>query len=153
MGKTFGIVLAATLLACGGGKQESTTPDESGDSDIPPGEETAEESGGDVSPVDPNVVSNEQMAEVQRLLDRRRPAVSRCLAFAVDNQELPKNSRGKMVLQITVQPSGKADVQKLKTNLESKSLDDCVLGKVREIVFPELPQRYETTYTYGFEAL
>lgn len=155
MATRFCILVVCAVAACGGGKKDSTTPDESGDSDIPEGQETAEEAGGgDISPVDPSQISNEQMSEVNRLLDRRRPAVSRCLAFAIDNKDLPKNSRGKVTLQLAIAPNGTAaEVSILKATIESKSLNECVIGKVKEIVFPKLPKRYETTYTYGFEAL
>jgi hypothetical protein len=32
-------------------------------------------------------------------------------------------------------------------------LDSCVIGKVKEIIFPEVPQPFPTSYTYGFEAM
>jgi len=80
--------------------------------------------------------------------------VSRCLAFAVDNKELPKNSKGKVTLEIVISPAGKADsVKVVNSTLESKSLTDCVIGHVKEIEFPQIPQPYETSYTYAFEAV
>ena len=41
----------------------------------------------------------------------------------------------------------------IKDSLESKKLEDCVIGKVQEIEFPQIPSKYETTYAYAFEAI
>jgi hypothetical protein len=80
--------------------------------------------------------------------------VSRCLAIEVDAKELPRNSAGKITLEIVISPSGRADAVKVvRTTLESKMLSDCVIHHVQEIQFPQLPKPYETSYTYGFEAM
>lgn len=142
----FGVV--AALAACGGGKKASTTPDDTGGTEL--GGEPAIPDTNDTE----NVVSADTMDGIQRSFQRKSTAVSRCLSFAVDNKELPKNSRGKVRLEVTIEPSGKAGAIKvLATSLESKSLTDCVLERVREIQFPEVPKPYPTTYTYAFEAM
>ncbi len=41
----------------------------------------------------------------------------------------------------------------VNTNLESKSLADCVIHHIQDIQFPELPKPFVTSYTYGFEAM
>lgn len=137
------LLLAGIAIGCGG-KHADTTPTTGGGA----GGETAERaSGGDQ-------VSPETMDEINRSLDRKRPIVSRCLAIAVDNKELPKNSSGKITLEIVISPAGKAeDVKIVRSTLESKTLTSCVIHHVEEIQFPQLPKRYETSYTYGFEAM
>jgi len=98
-------------------------------------------------------VAPEKMDEINRSLERKRPIVSHCLAMAVDNKELPRSSRGKVTLEIVI-VGGKAETVKVvRSTLESKSLDECIIKHVREIQFPELPRPYETSYTYGFEAM
>jgi hypothetical protein len=98
-------------------------------------------------------VAPETMDEINRNLERKRPIVSHCLAMAVDNKELPRSSRGKVTLEIVI-AGGKAEsVKVVRSTLESKSLDDCIIKHVREIQFPALPKPYETSYTYGFEAM
>jgi hypothetical protein len=100
------------------------------------------------------MVPPETMDEINRSLDRKRQIVSRCLAIAVDNQEVPRNSSGKITLEIVISPSGRAEsVKVVRATLESKMLNDCVIHHVRGIQFPELPKPYETSYTYGFEAM
>ena len=84
--------------------------------------------------------------------DLARPVI-RDLSAAIDAKELPKNSRGKITLSVTVSTAGQAsDVKVISATLESKQLTDCVIGKVKEITFPEVPKPYPTSYTYAFEA-
>ena len=141
------LLLAAAAAAACGGKKGSTLPDETGDSDIsgPPVRQ-----GGN----DGVVVPPDTMDEIQRRFERKRTPISRCLSAAVDGKELPKTSRGKITLNVTVMPGGKAgEVKIVKASIESAILDSCVIAKVKEIIFPEVPKPFPTSYTYGFEAM
>jgi hypothetical protein len=101
-----------------------------------------------------SMVPPETMDEIQRVLDRKRQSMSRCLALAVDNRELPRNAKGKVTVDLVIAPGGKAtEVKIVRATIESKSLDDCVVSRVREIQFPEVPREVPTSYTYGFEAM
>ena len=143
----FAIAIAVVVAACGGKKK---TEDTTGSGVTIDPNATS----GDPTDRSASMIPPEKMDEITRLLDRKRPAISRCLTMVVDNQELPKNSRGKMTLGITISPAGKASTVKvISSSLESKSLETCVIGKVQEIQFPELPKNYETTYAYAFEAI
>ncbi|MBS1117841.1 MAG: hypothetical protein H6Q90_69 [Deltaproteobacteria bacterium] len=134
-------VLVGNFVACGGKKHgEPTTPDQ-GDGQT------------STAASDPTMVTADQMDDIQRMFVRKANAVSRCLSVAIDSKDLPKNSRGKVTLGVVISPNGKAnDVKVIKATLESKALNECVMEKVKEIQFPEIPKSYETTYTYAFEA-
>lgn len=133
----------ALLVAGCGGKHADTTP--SGG---------AANEGENAEHPNTDMVPPEKMDEIKRNLDRKRPIMSRCLAIAVDNKELPKNSAGKVTVEIVIGPGGKADtVTIVRATLDSKTLNQCVIGHIKEIQFPELPKPYETSYTYGFEAM
>lgn len=136
-----GLALAASLaLGCGGGPRAASAPATAVESAEPA-------SGGDIVPAD-------KVDEVRKSLDRKRPVVARCLASAIDNQELPRSASGKITVDLVISPAGKAESVKVTRNtLASKSLESCVIGRVQEIVFPELPRAFETSYTYGFEAM
>jgi len=143
--------LAVVFAACGGGKKGDTTPTSgpecTGDFCGNPIDDQPTTTGGPI-------VNSDTADQIQRRFERRGTAVSRCLAFVVDNKELPKNSHGKITLSVTISPSGRAEeVKVLKATLDSKSLNDCVIDRVKEIEFPELPKPYPTTYTYAFEAM
>jgi hypothetical protein len=138
-----GLIVVPLLGGCGG-KPADTTP--SGGARDPA-------TGGRAPATGDAQVPPEKMDEISRDLDRKRPIMSRCLAIAVDNKELPKNSAGKITLEIVI-TGGKAEsVKVVRSTLESRSLSDCVVHHIQEIQFPELPQPYETSYTYGFEAM
>ena len=136
------LLIAGLLLGCGGKHGDTTPAGGGGDS-----EPTAQEGGG-------GMVPPEKMDEVNRDLEHKQPIVSRCLSSAIDVGELPKSSRGKVTLEIVISPAGRADsVKVVRATLQSKTLDECIISRVKEIQFPELPKPYETSFTYGFEAM
>ena len=141
-----GLVVASLALGCGGGKQADTTPTGGGASEV--------EHGGGGGGGGGAMVPPEKMDEIERSLDRKAVTISRCLSVAVDNKELPKNAQGKVTLEIVISPAGRAESVKIvRAQLESKSLHDCIIRRIQEIQFPELPRSYETSHTYGFEAM
>jgi hypothetical protein len=137
------LLVVVLVVACGGGKKASTTPEPADD------DESTQEMTNDESAV----VSPDTMDQIKRMFERKAPAVSRCLSMVVDNKELPKNSRGRITLEVTITPSGApGQIRVVKASLDNQALTDCILDKVREIRFPEVPHAFPSTYTYGFEA-
>lgn len=144
MGKMM-VCVAALLVACGGGKKAETTTT-TDEAHTPAGPATEQ--------VDDGMVPPEKMEEITRMLERKQRIMSRCLADAVDSKELPKNSRGKITLEIVIAPSGEpTTIKVINATIESEKLNACVIGHVKSIRFPELPKAYPTSYTYGFEAM
>jgi len=137
------VSLASALAACGGKKADTTPtppPDDSTASSPPPGSNDA-------------MVDPQKMDEIKVDLDRKRGIISHCLAIAVDNRELPKATRGKILLEFTINTSGKAEgIKVLKADFESKSVTDCVIKHVGDIQFPELNKPVPWSYAYAFEA-
>lgn len=144
---TIGLGLAASLALGCGGKHADTTPS-GGASGAAGGAEAETASGGD------DMVPPEKIDEINRNLERRRPMMSRCLSQAVDNKELPRNAAGKVTIEIVISPSGTVDSARVvRATLDSKMLNDCVISRIKETPFPQLPRPFETSYTYGFEAM
>jgi hypothetical protein len=140
------MLFAVVLVAACGGKKGDTTPKDNGGWLGGPHEDAPDQSGQMVPP--------EKMDEIERLLDRKSNIISKCLARAVDNKELPRNSRGKVTLDIRISPAGKADTVKIiNASLDSNSLHECIIEHVKEIQFPQLPKPYPTSHTYAFEAM
>ncbi len=138
------VCAAALLVACGGGKKAATTTTDEAHSPAGPATDH----------VDDGMVPPEKMEEINRMLERKQRIMSRCLADAVDSKELPKNSRGRITLEIVIAPSGEpTTVKVINATIESETLSACVIGHVKSIRFPELPKAYPTSYTYGFEAM
>ena len=135
------VLVCAVLGACGGGKKPAEQPTER---EAPV--EQQDQSGDMIPP--------ESIEQIQNQLARKQNIVSRCLADAVDAKELPKNSRGKVTLDIVISPSGTPDkVEVISSTLDSEKLKTCVVGHVKSIIFPQLPKPFPTSYTYAFEAM
>ena len=135
------ILVSVLLTACGGGKKAAQEPAER-----PAAVEQQDQAGEMIPP--------EKMDEIQSMLARKQNIMSRCLADAVDAKELPKNSRGKITLEIVIAPSGAPEkVAVINSTLESEKLKDCVMGHIKSITFPQIPRTYPTSFTYAFEAM
>ena len=134
--------LVAVAAGCGG-KHADTTPTPPGDEPTAP---VAHAGAGELVPP-------ETMDEIQRAFERKRPQVARCLGAAVDAKELPKGAAGKLTLAVVITGGKATTVTIARASLESKILADCVVGKVKDIAFPQLAAPYETSFTYGFEAM
>jgi len=143
-------LLAALALGCGGSPHADTTP-----SGTPAaGDDAQAEPGGQTGQAGGEAVPPDKIDEINRQLSRKRAVMSRCLALAVDNKELPKNSRGKVTVEIVIAASGTAEtVHIVRASVQSKMLDECIIGHIKEIAFPQLPRSLETSYTYAFEAM
>jgi len=138
------VIAVAALVACGGkGKKEDTGPtDESG---MEGGEDTGE-GGGDMVPPD-------KMDSIQRTLDHRRDAASRCLSTAASEGKVEKNAHGKITVGLKISPAGKAhDVTVQKTTIDSQDVLSCVVKVVEETEFETLPKELDWSYTFAFEA-
>ncbi len=143
------IWVVGLALGCGGSPRTDTTP-AAGGGEAQAGQGGQGGQGGETG----DAVPPDKIDEINRQLSRKRAVMSRCLAIAVDNKELPKNSHGKVTVELVIAPSGTAEsVKVVRASLESKMLDDCIIGHIKEIAFPELPRPFETSYTYGFEAM
>ena len=147
MATTRTILLAVLVAAACGGKNKGNA-EEGGGATIDTTATT-----GDPTDRSGEMVSPEKMDEVVRLLERKRMIISRCLADAVELGEAPKGARGKITLDISIAPSGKATrVGVIKSSIEAKSVQDCVVSKVQDITFPTMPKQYDTSHTYAMEA-
>lgn len=140
------ILLMAVLAACGGHKSAGPT-DPSGPSVM------GVQDQGDPNDHSGSMIPPEKMDEVQNDLKRKQMIISRCLAEAVEAGQAKKNTHGKITLELTVSPSGKAEnVKIVKSDIETQSVQDCTKKHVEEIEFPQLPKAYETSFTYAMEA-
>jgi hypothetical protein len=135
------LLVVLALAACGGHKQAATTP--TGPTGPAPDDKAAPASA---------MISPEKMDEVQRDLRRKGMIVSQCLAEAMDNGEVKKNTHGEVTLEIVITNGRASNVKIMRTNIDNQHVTDCVIGHVNDIAFPEMPKPYETSYTYAMEA-
>jgi hypothetical protein len=137
--------LVAGAVACGGGKPKADP-------------EYADDGGGgggdDSDQGSTDMVEPEKMDEIRVRLDRKRGQAARCLSDAVLAGQAPRNARGKITLEFVISPSGKAqDIKVAKASLTVPEVHECVIDKVRDIGFPQLPRPLEWSYTFAFESM
>ncbi len=134
--------LAVAASACGGGskkKVEEPTPVDA--------EPVATED-------DEPVVSDQQYMEIKAFFDRKRRIVARCFGDAMDAGEVDKNAKGRVTVKVTIGKDGTlSDVSITHSNLKSKLLETCIVGKVRKWTVVTLPKAIDYTYMFGFERL
>jgi hypothetical protein len=139
------ILLLAALVACGGHKSQPQDP--SGPSVL------GVQDTGDPNDHSGNMIPPEKMDEIQNDLKRKEMIISRCLAEAVEAGDAKKLSHGKVVVELVVMPDGKAsNVKVVKSDFQAQSINDCTIKHVQDIEFPQIPKKYETSFTYAMEA-
>lgn len=136
------------LTACGGSKKSSTTDH------VASG---GEESGGDPcmgeDPCAGGMSPPEVLDAIQQNLLRRRTAAARCLTDAVNAGTAPRNARGAVALSFVIGTNGKArDVKVVKSSIQNEVVEQCVVAKVEEIDFGEVPNDLDWSHTYAFES-
>ena len=138
-------LLLAVLVACGGHKSQPQDP--SGPSVM------GVQDQGDPTDRSGNMIPPEKMDEIQNDLKRKQQIISRCLADAVEAGDAKKNTHGKVVVELVVSTSGKAqNVKVVKSDFTAQSINDCTKKHVEDIEFPQIPKQYETSFTYAMEA-
>jgi hypothetical protein len=138
-------IAVAGLGACGGHKSQPVEATGGG------GDETG---GGMTQPCSDNgMCPPETLDRIKELLDSKRITMSRCLSDAADAGKVGKNAKGKVTVEFVISTSGKPkDVKIGSSSVNSKVVEDCVVGKVEAMAFPEVPKDLDWSYTYGFEA-
>ena len=141
------LVLAGLLVACGGNKKTS-------DEDTTGPSVLGQQDSGDSTDRSGNMMPPEKMDEVAQDLKRKAMIMSQCLSHAMEAGEVKRGKHGKVALEIVISTAGSAEAVKvIKSDFsEAPSIDECVVKHVKEISFPQLPKRYETSYTYPMEA-
>jgi hypothetical protein len=137
------VAVVAMAIGCGGHKSQPAAP--SG----------GDEGGGEASASsgDDGMIPPETFDRINEALDGKKLVVSRCLSDAVTAGQADKGARGKVTLEFVVAPGGKAkDVKVQQSTVKNKAVEDCVVAKVEEIGFPDVPKDVEYSYTYGFES-
>jgi hypothetical protein len=99
-----------------------------------------------------NMISPDKMDEVKTELNRKNMIVSHCLATAMEAKEVPRGAHGKIALEIVITGGKATSVKVIRSDIEAKTVQDCVIKHVQGIAFPQMNQTYETSHTYAMEA-
>ncbi len=139
------IAILSLVVAFGcHGKSGDTTAEGGGPHGVPDTGDPTDRSGQMIAP--------EKMDEIQRDLDRKGMIVSHCLATAIENKDVPRGAHGKIGLEIVISGTKASSVKVIRSDIDAKSVQDCVIKHVQSIDFPDVGSHYETSYTYAMEA-
>jgi hypothetical protein len=139
------LVVVTLAIGCGGHKSQPASP--SGGDDDGGGGMSSNPCG------DNGMCPPEMLDKIKETLDSKRLTVSRCLSDAAIAGQAEKNAHGAVTVDFVITPQGKAtDVKVGSSTVKSKAVEDCVVGKVEAMAFPEVPKNLDWSYTYAFES-
>ncbi len=95
-------------------------------------------------------LSSDKQAEVQMVLQQREATARKCYQDVL-NQRQDRSFAGSVEVLIALRPgNGPASARVLKSSLNSKEVEDCLVQKISEFEFPAVDQEGEVPYTYMF---
>ena len=93
----------------------------------------------------------DKQAEIQLLLQQRDPSTLKCYQDVLDEKHT-RAFKGSVTVEITVVPGGKAsDVRITGGSLNNKEVSDCLIAKLKDFEYPDVPSSGTMQYVYRFE--
>ena len=108
---------------------------------VVPNKEVSAETGG---------ISPDKQAEVQLLLQQRDPSTLRCYQDVLDEKH-DRAFKGTVIVLLELTPAGKATAKVTGGTLNNKEVSDCLVGKLNDFEYPQVPQTGTMQYVYRFE--
>jgi hypothetical protein len=120
--------------------------------------ETSASSGGrtrvvknEESPSQTGGIPPDKQAEIQLLLQQRDPSTLKCYQDVLDEKHT-RAFKGSVTVELTVAPGGKAsDVRVTGGSLNNKEVSDCLIAKLKDFEYPDVPSSGTMQYVYRFE--
>jgi hypothetical protein len=93
----------------------------------------------------------DKQAEIQLLLQQRDPSTLKCYQDVLDEKK-SRAFKGSVTVEVTVVPGGKAsDVRVTGGSLNNKEVSDCLIAKLKDFEYPDVPSAGTMQYVYRFE--
>jgi hypothetical protein len=93
----------------------------------------------------------DKQAEVQLLLQQRDPSTLKCYEDVL-NEKHDRAFKGTVMVVLTLEPTGKASqVQVTGGTLNNKEVSDCLVDKLKEFDYPQIPNKGSMQYVYQFQ--
>lgn len=90
-------------------------------------------------------------AEIQLLLQQRDTSTLKCYQDVL-NEKHDRAFKGSVFVILTLNPSGKADdVRVVGGSLKNAEVGECLVEKLKEFDYPQVPNRGSMQYEYRFE--
>jgi hypothetical protein len=95
-------------------------------------------------------ISPDKEAEVQLLLQQRDPSTLRCYQDVLDEKH-DRAFKGTVIVLLELTPAGKATAKVTGGTLNNKEVSDCLVEKLNDFEYPQVPQTGTMQYVYRFE--
>jgi hypothetical protein len=93
----------------------------------------------------------DKQADIQLLLQQRDPSTLRCYQEVLDEKH-DRAFKGTVMVVLTIEPTGKAsDVKVTGGTLNNKEVSDCLVEKLKDFEYPQIPNQGSMQYVYKFE--
>lgn len=93
----------------------------------------------------------DKQAEIQLLLQQRDTSTTKCYQDVL-NDKHDRAFKGSVFVVLTLNPDGHAaDVKVVGGTLKNVEVNDCLVEKLKEFEYPQIPNRGSMQYEYRFE--
>lgn len=93
----------------------------------------------------------DKQAEIQLLLQQRDTSTTKCYNDVL-NDKHDRAFKGSVFVVLTISPSGHADdVRIVGGTLNNAEVGQCLVSKLKEFDYPQIPNRGSMQYEYRFE--
>jgi hypothetical protein len=93
----------------------------------------------------------DKQSDIELMLEQRQPSTLKCYQDVL-NDKHDRAFKGTVQLVLTIEPTGKAsNVQITGGTLSNKEVTDCLVEKLKDFDYPQIPNQGTMQYVYKFE--
>ena len=140
------VVLALLVVGGPGCAEETVTGEER--VHIVRNEEAAPEKGG---------IAPDKQADIQLMLEQREPSVRKCYNDVLNDGSHDRKFLGTIIVLISLAPGSKdsgarvTGVKVINDTLKNDEVSSCVVDRLKEFEYPDVPNKGTMQYSYKFE--
>jgi len=141
---TFGLLSALAMTSSGCAEETATGEPRVR---VVKNSEAAPEKGG---------IPPDKQSDIQLMLQQREPSVRKCYNDVLNDGSHDRSFKGTVVLLISLSPGGGENarvtgVKAINDTLKNDEVTSCVVEKLKEFEYPEVPSAGTMQYSYKFE--
>ena len=109
------------------------------------------------APAEVGGIAPDKQADIQLMLQQREPSVRKCYNDVLNDGSHDRKFKGTLVVMISLAPGSKesgARVTATKViggSLNNEEVSACLVEKLKEFEYPDIPNKGTMEYTYKFE--
>jgi hypothetical protein len=108
------------------------------------------------APAEVGGIPPDKQSDIQLMLQQREPSVRKCYNDVLNDGGHDRSFKGNVVLLISLSPGGKENarvtgVKVINDSLKNDEVSSCVVEKLKEFEYPDVPNAGTMQYSYKFE--